>query len=89
LVHFISEAKRHNQIVEADAFGSSPSKAFEQTIEQRRPHNQTHGAQNTSSAFGSFKMNAVVQPSSPPTAQPSNMQSSSFGKQSHPNPSLE
>jgi len=61
LIHFISEAKRHNQIVEEDAFGTPPNRNIDQNLAQE--------AQSSSSAFGSFKMNAIVeQPSSPPTA---------------------
>jgi len=57
LIHFISEAKRHNQINEENTFGGSPGAKQEQPV--RKP---------SQSNFGGFKMGQVSS-----QAQPSNL----------------
>ena len=70
LVHFISEAKRHNQIKEDSVFGGSPTRAG---ASPAGPLAQQPPAQ--SSTFGSFKMAPTGSTEGlQSAAQPSNMQ---------------
>ena len=72
LIHFISEAKRHNEIDEPNAFGESPSKLAMQAASKLLSEGggvETNNMQASStSAFGGYKMGQ---------SQPSNMQTTS------------